>query len=63
MTQEVIVTIRMAVDTSQSEEDIKDFVEEIINTHTLHSSTHNRMMFPKVNIISIQEEFEIYDNK
>lgn len=62
MTQEVQVTLTLEVDVTQQKTDIEQFVRDLINTHTFHSSSYNRMVFDFIDIIEIKEESEIYDN-
>lgn len=62
MTQEVQVILTLEVDVTQQKEDIKEFIQELINTHTLHSSTYNRMIYNFHEKIEIKEEKEIYNN-
>jgi len=59
MTQEVQVLLTLEVDVTQTKEQIKKFVQELVNTHTFNSSTINRM-FVSVEVASIKEEAEIY---
>lgn len=63
MTQEVQVVLTLEVDATQSKADIENFVKEIINTHTFHSTTHNRMMFDIKDDFEIKEEAEIYGSE
>lgn len=58
--QEVRVTLTLDVDLTQEKKDIKKFINELIYLHTFHSTTHNRMMFRKIDISKIEEEAEIY---
>lgn len=61
MTQEVQVTLTLEVDATQQKGDIENFIKELINTHTFHSSTYNRMVFDFHDKIEIKEESEIYE--
>lgn len=63
MTQEVQVILTLEVDVTQTEQDIREFVKELINTHTFHSSTHNRMLFDFHSEFEVKEEAEIYKNE
>ena len=63
MTQEVQVTLTLAVDVTQSKDDIIAFVKDLINTHTLHSSTYNRMTYDFNSGFVVKEEWEIYNNR
>lgn len=63
MTQEVQVTLTLEVDVTQSKEDIKNFIKELINTHTFHSSTYNRMVFDFHAEFDVKEESEIYETE
>ena len=63
MTQEVQVTLTLEVDVTQSKPDIEKFIKDLINTHTFHSSTYNRMVYDFTNEIVIKEEAEIYQNE
>lgn len=62
MTQEVQVTLTLEVDVTQQKEDIVNFIKDLINTHTLHSSTYNRMVFDFHTKFDVKEEAEIYNN-
>lgn len=61
MTQEVQVTLTLEVDVTQSKEDIIAFVKDLINTHTLHSSTYNRMTYDFHSEFTVKEEREVYN--
>ena len=63
MTQEVQVILTLEVDVTQEKSDIAKFIKELINTHTFHSSPHSRMTYSKLEISSIKEESEIYQNE
>ena len=63
MTQEVQVILTLEVDVTQSKSDIENFIKELINTHTLHSNTYNRMVYDFHHKFEIKEEAEIYNNK
>lgn len=63
MLQEVEVILSLDVDTSQSKEEIENFINDLINTHILHSSTYNRMIYPRIDLKQVKEEWELYDNK
>jgi hypothetical protein len=60
MKQEVQIVLTLEVDTTETKEQIERFMSDVINTHTFHSSTHNRMVYSKLEITSIKEESEIY---
>lgn len=59
-TQEVRAILSLEVDLSQDKTEILSFLNELINTHTRFSTTHNRMLFKDLVITSIEEESEIY---
>jgi len=63
MKQEVQVILTLEVDVTQSKENINQFVTELINTHTLQSTTHNRMIFDIHSDFKIKEEAEIYQTE
>jgi hypothetical protein len=63
MTQEVQVILTLEVDATQTKAQIKKFTQELVNTHTFHSNSHNRMMFSSVEVTSIKEEAELYGNE
>ena len=63
MTQEVQVILTLEVDVTQSKGDIIKFVKTLINSHTLHSSTYNRMIYDFHPDFEIKEEAEIYGNE
>lgn len=63
MTQEVKVTLQLEVDCTQQKGDIEEFIKDLINTHTFHSNSYNRMVFPSIKIIEIQEEKELYSTE
>ena len=61
--QQVEVTLRLSVNAEESKEDIKKFIEGLINTHAMHSTPHNRMTYNELEVVDIREEAEIYSNK
>jgi len=63
MTQETQVTLTLEVDVTQSKADIRNFIVELIRTHTSNSSTYNRMMFDFKLDFDIKEESEIYETE
>jgi len=63
MTQEVQVILTLEVDVTQSEQDIRNFIKDLINTHTFHSSSYNRMVFDFHSEFEVKEEAEIYKNE
>lgn len=63
MTQEVQVVLTLEVDDSQDKKDIFKFVNDLINTHTFNSTSHNRMMYKDISIKTVKEEAEIYGNE
>lgn len=63
MKQEVQVILTLEVDVTQSKENINQFMTELINTHTFHSTTHNRMIFDIHSDFKIKEEAEIYQTE
>ena len=58
--QQVEVTLRLSVNAEESKEDIKKFIEGLINTHAMHSTPHNRMTYNELEVVDIREEAEIY---
>lgn len=60
MIQEVQITLTLGVDATQSKTEIESFIRDLINTHTFHSTTYNRMMFDIYPNIEIKEEEELY---
>lgn len=62
MKQQIEVTLTLWADASLSKEQIKKKIEDMINFATLHSTTHDRMLIPEINLTSIKEEAEIYNN-
>jgi len=63
MTQEVQIILTLEVDSSKSKEDIKKFFYDMEQTYTRSVSSRNRWEFPKLTLIEIKEESEIYDSK
>ena len=63
MKQEVEVVLTLEVDTTQSKSEIRVFIKDLINTHTMKSSTHNRMLFWIADDFVVREEKEIYKNE
>lgn len=63
MIQEIEVKLLVNADVSLSKEDIKAKIEDMLNFSTLHSTTHDRMMIPKIEIKEIREESEIYNTE
>lgn len=61
MKQEVQIILTLEVDTDKSESDIRNFMMEIIRTHSFHSSTYNRMCYNMLLDFKIKEEAEIYN--
>jgi hypothetical protein len=59
-TQEVQITLTLEVDLSKSKEDIKKFFYDMEQTYTQTVSTRNRWEFPKITLIDVKEEAEIY---
>lgn len=62
MTQEIQVTLTLEADVSLTKQEIINFLKDVINTHTFHSSTSNRLLFPKLEVQGLKEEWEIYGN-
>jgi hypothetical protein len=60
MTQEVQITLILEVDATKSKEDIKKFFIDMEQTYTRTVSARNRWEFPKLLLVDIKEEFEIY---
>ncbi len=60
MTQEVQITLTLEVDLSKSKEDIKKFFYDMEQTYTQTVSSRNRWEFPKITLIDIKEEAELY---
>lgn len=63
MTQEVQIILTMEVDASKSKEDIKAFFHDMEETYTRTVSARNRWEFPKITLVEVKEEAEIYNNK
>ena len=62
MTQEVQIILTLEVDASKSKNDIKAFFYDMEQTYTRTVSERNRWEFPKITLIDIKEEAEIYNN-
>lgn len=62
MTQEVQVILTLEVDTTKSKQDIKDFFNDMEQTYTRSVSSRNRFEFPKITLVEVKEEAEIYGN-
>ncbi len=62
MTQEIQVILTMEVDVSKSKEDIKDFFLDMEQTYTNTVSARNRWEFPRITLVDVKEEAEIYHN-
>jgi hypothetical protein len=60
MTQEVQIVLTLEVDASKSKEEIKRFFLDMEETYTQTVSSKNRWEFPKITLIDIKEESEIY---
>lgn len=58
--QEVEITLTLNVVASKSKEEIKSFIEDLINEQALRSSSKNRWEYPLLEVKSIREEAEIY---
>lgn len=63
MTQEVQIILTLEVDVTKSKEDIKDFFFDMEQTYTRTVSDRNRWEFPKITLVEVKEEAEIYENK
>ena len=63
MTQEVQVILTLEVDVTQQKSDIENFIKELINIHTSHSSDYSKTVFYFTDKIEIKEEAEIYSNE
>ena len=63
MTQEVQIILTLEVDANKSKNDIKAFFYDMEQTYTSTVSEKNRWEFPKITLIDIKEEAEIYNNK
>jgi len=63
MTQEVQITLTLEVDLSKSKEDIKKFFLDMEETYTRTVSSRNRWEFPKITLIDVKEEAEIYNTE
>lgn len=63
MTQEVQIILTLEVDASKSKEDIKKFFIDMEQTYTRSTSSRNRWEFPKITLIAVKEEAEIYGNE
>ena len=62
MTQEVQVILTLEVDATKSKQDIKDFFNDMEQTYTKTVSDRNRFEFPKITLVEVKEESEIYGN-
>ena len=62
MTQEVQVILTLEVDATKSKQDIKDFFNDMEQTYTRSVSDRNRFEFPKITLVEVKEEAEIYGN-
>lgn len=63
MTQEVRIILTLEVDLSKSKEDIKKFFFDMEKTYTQTVSSRNRWEFPKITLIDVKEESEIYNTE
>lgn len=63
MTQEVQIVLTLEVDIEKSKKDIEMFFHDMEQTYTRHVSQRNRMEFPKLTLVEIKEEAEIYGNE
>lgn len=63
MTQEVQIILTLEVDATKSKEDIKKFFLDMEQTYTQTVSAKNRWEFPKITLIDVKEESEIYGNE
>lgn len=61
MNQEVKIILTLEVDATKSKEEIKKFFLDMEETYTRTVSSKNRWEFPKITIIEIKEETEIYN--
>lgn len=62
MTQEVQIILTLEVDVNKSKQDIEDFFNDMEKTYTRTVSDRNRWEFPKITLIDVKEESEIYGN-
>jgi hypothetical protein len=63
MTQEVQIILTLEVDLSKSKEDIKKFFIDMEETYTRTVSARNRWEFPRITLIDVKEEAEIYNTE
>lgn len=63
MTQEVQIILTLEADINKSKEDIKKFFYDMEQTYTRTASSRNRWEFPKITLVDVKEESEIYNNK
>jgi hypothetical protein len=56
MKQEIQVKLTLEVDSDINKDGIQSFMAELINTHAMHSSAFNRMVFSSIKISEILEE-------
>jgi hypothetical protein len=62
MTQEVQIILTLEVDINKSKEEIKEFFHDMEQTYTRTVSARDRWKFPKITLIDVKEEAEIYNN-
>jgi hypothetical protein len=62
MTQEVQIILTLEADINKSKEEIKEFFYDMEQTYTRTVSARNRWEFPKITLIDVKEEAEIYNN-
>lgn len=63
MTQEVQIVLTLSVDVSKSKKDIEKFFYDMEETYTRVAPPQNRWEFPKITLVEIKEEAEIYNNE
>lgn len=63
MTQEVQIVLTLTVDASKTKKEIEDFFWDMEQTYTSTVSARNRWEFPKIELVEVKEEAEIYQNK
>lgn len=63
MIQEVQIILTLSVDATKSKKDIIKFFHDMEQTYTRTVSARNRWEFPKITLVEVKEESEIYNTK
>lgn len=61
MNQQIDIKLTLLANAELTKVQVKRKIEDMFNFATKHSTAHERMLIPEINIVDIKEEAEIYD--